>query len=235
MRNHLRVPELSAIGAAATVLVLSLAAPGDVRAFSFCSPGKNASYRLGAEETHAGDLYTGGQTVDISGTVDGDLVAWAQSINVTGDVRSELMGAAQTITIQGHVGDTTRVACNSLLVQGTLDGDLLVFAQTVTLAPGSRIRGDLVGFAQIANLGGDVDGDVRFSGQNVNVSGQIGGNLGGTVGEAGLTGSVQHDVRLTCDKIRIAPEAHVGGDLVYKAREPVENLESLGVVAGKID
>jgi len=214
-------------------LVLASVAP--VRAVEFCSSGDSPTLSVSAGETRQGDLYAAAQTIEIAGVQNGDLIGWAQTISITGEVTGDLWVGGQGITIQGRVGDSARVFCNSLVVQGEIDGDLMVFAQTVTLSPGAVVTGDIVGLVQILNIDGTIGGRLKTGGQTVNLRGEVLGDVEATVGEFRLSGTIGGDANITCDTLKVEPESTVEGNLAYSARQPLEDLEGMNVVAGSIE
>jgi len=214
-------------------LVLASAAP--VRAVEFCSPKDSPTISVSAGETRQGDLYAAAQTIEIAGVQNGDLIGWAQTISITGEVTGDLWVGGQGITIQGRVGDSARVFCNSLVVQGEIDGDLMVFAQTVTISPGAVVTGDIVGLVQILNIDGTIGGRLKTGGQTVNLRGEVLGDVEATVGEFRLSGAIRGDANITCDTLKVEPESSIEGNLIYSARQPLEELDGMNVIAGSIE
>ena len=211
---------------------LFLVAPLPAEAIEFCA--SEEIYTLPKEETRTGDIYAFSKKVDVQGYLEGDLIAFGETVDVFGTVTGDLIAGASIVTVGGQIGDSTRLAGSQVIITGTIEGDLLAAGSIVTLSPGSRVTGDvLVGGAQI-NINGDVDGNVTASGGEVLVGGTVGGDLRGTAGQISLSGQVARDVKLKCDTLKVSSSARVEGTLSYTAREPVEDLEGMGVVAGEI-
>jgi cytoskeletal protein CcmA (bactofilin family) len=232
-RDNRRIRSLA--GTLALVAGSAWLSSGPARAIEFCSPKGTPTLSVSSGEIREGDVYVAAQTIDISGTQDGDLIGWAQNIGISGEVTGDLFVGGQGVTIQGRVGDSARVFCNSLVIQGEIDGDLLVFAQTVTIGPNAVVTGDIVGLVQILNIDGTVSGKLKTAGQTVNLRGAVEGDVEATVGEFELTGRIGGNAEITCDTLKVGPEAYVDGDLLYSSRKPLEGLEELDVVAGSID
>jgi len=211
------------------------ASGGPARAVQFCSPTECPSYSVGVGETREGDLYAASQIIDIAGIQNGDVIGWAQSISVSGEVTGDLVVGGQGIQIQGRVGDSARVFGESVVVQGEIDGDLLVFAKTVTIGPNAVVTGDVAGIVQILNIEGTIGGRLKTGGQTVNLRGEVAGDVEATVGEFKLFGTIEGDADITCDTLKVEPGSSIEGNLVYSARQPLEDLESMNVVAGSID
>ena len=235
----MRVPEnhgLRSLAGSVTILVgLVWACASPAGAVQFCSPTECQTYSVGIGETRTGDLYAATQTIHIAGIQNGDVIGWAQNISVPGEVTGDLFVGGQGIQIQGRVGDSARVFGNSLVVQGEIDGDLLVFAQTVTIGPDAVVTGDVAGLAQILNVEGTIGGKLKTAGQTVNLRGEVAGDVEATVGEFRLFGTIGSNANITCDTLKVEPGSTIEGNLTYAARQPLEDLEGMNVVAGSIE
>jgi cytoskeletal protein CcmA (bactofilin family) len=222
---------------AAVVMSLAAISAGPVRAIEFCSADDNAAFAIAVGETREGDLYTAGKSIDIDGTLNGDLIGAARNIRVTGEVTGDMFLGAEVITIKGRVGDSVRAAGNTVIVQGIVDGDLLVFAEKLTIESGAVVTGDVFAMVASATVEGRVEGDYGGGAARLFVSrtGSIRGNVDGTMAEFDLRGAVEGDVRITTDTLSIDPGARIGGDLIYTSRHVMEQLEGMDVVTGDIE
>jgi cytoskeletal protein CcmA (bactofilin family) len=192
-------------------------------------------YLLADDETRTGDHYIGAKKVSLLGTLEGDLVATGQTIEVHGTVTGDLVAAGSILSVSGHIGDSTRLAGSQVSVSGTIEGDLVIFASVISISPGTRVSGDVVVFGGEITVDGDVAGTVRANGAEVLFNGSAGGDFLGTAGQISLLGTVARNVKLTADTLKIGPSTRVEGDLEYTAREPVEDLEGMDVVAGTVE
>lgn len=169
-----------------------------------------------------GNLYAAGQTVTIDGTVSGDVIAAAQTININGRVEGDIIVAAQDVTINGEVGGNVRIAGNSLTINGTVTRNVNAFGANVVFGSES-----LVGW------------DVYLAGANIEARGTIDGNLDGWAGKALLMGKVGKNVNLKLDrgddnqKLTIAPEAIIGGNVAYTSKNAAAISEKANI-AGEI-
>lgn len=178
--------------------------------------GKLPSYKIPVDETRKGDAYVGAQSITIDGTQLGDLLAFSNAMNVSGTITGDVFWVGQSAFIDGSVGDSARMLGQSVTVNGTVDGDLLVFAGSLMLGPKARVTGDVLFFGQQIDLEGEVDGNVKGAG-----------------GEATLGGRIGKDVTLKCEAVHLLPEARIEGDLTYQARKQLE-LEGTGQVKGRV-
>jgi cytoskeletal protein CcmA (bactofilin family) len=194
-------------------LILALLAP--LTALAAEAPikqvGKYESFLLSPGETHRGDIYVFAPTINVGGRLDGDLIGFAQSAQIGGEVDGDIALFANSVIITGTVRDSVRVFGQSVTVHGTIEGDLFAGGAMVTLAPESRITGNLWFGSGTCVLEGTVDGDLNFGGGEL----QLGGTIGG-------------DAQLEVDTLKVdLDSARVAGDLSYRARRPAEGLERI--------
>jgi len=187
----------------------SLAAPFD----NFCGA---ETYRLGADETHVGDLYLSGRKLTVSGRQDGDLVAAAYTLSIPGEVTGDVAAGCSLVDISGTVGDSVRIFSSSATISGTIDGDLLVFSGVLQIRESAVIRGNVHIFSGQAAVGGTIDGELTFKG-----------------GEIDLTARVGKNADLEADRIELGAEARIAGDLTYAARKEVE-FDAERIVGGEV-
>jgi hypothetical protein len=91
------------------------------------------------------DLFAGGQTVEIAGTVNGDVFIGAQTVKVTGIINGNLHVGANTLDISGTVkGNVYAGAQNVLLSSAKIGGSVIVGAATLNADKDSIIGGSLI-------------------------------------------------------------------------------------------
>jgi cytoskeletal protein CcmA (bactofilin family) len=129
--------------------------------------------------TVKGDVIAVGDVVTISGNVDGNVIAGARRVEISGNVTGSLLGAAQTVMVSGHVGrNFAGFATNLNVAKSTvISGNAAVFSSDLLLD--GRTERDLLAFAALADLRGDVGRNVVIRGGQVHVSApaRIGGDF----------------------------------------------------------
>jgi len=68
------------------------------------------------------------------------------------------------MVVSSDVDDDLYAAARHFTLGATVHGDLIVFAQSVTIQPGGVVEGDLLGAGQDIIIQGEVKGDVRIAG-----------------------------------------------------------------------
>ena len=158
----------------ALLLLTALIAPamaGETRS------GQEVTVKTG--EVVPDDLYCFAEIITVDGTVEGDLIAAGKEIHINGTVEGDLIGAAQTIIINGKVGDDARIAGFELRISenGQVGDDI-----------------NAAGFSLVAQEGSQIGGDVYVVGRQVELSGQLDGNLLGSMDALEIAGTVTGDV-----------------------------------------
>ncbi|MDP9211706.1 MAG: hypothetical protein M3N59_00280 [bacterium] len=164
------------------------------------------------------DLYSAGETVTVSGTVEGDVVAAGGEVLITGRVTGSVWAAGATVRITGDVGGSLRTAASEVTVGGRVGGDVVAFAGTVELAGTAVIGRDLATAASEVTAEGNIGRNVWFSAERATIAGRVGGNVRGTAGSL----------------FRLEPSARVAGNIRYSGTEELDRANG-AVVGGTID
>ena len=171
---------------------------------------------LASGEVREGDLYAAGEAVRVHGRLVGDLVAGAQRILVDGQVEGDVFAAARTVDLRGAIGDSTRVVGERVIVDATIDGDLIAGANRVQILESTVIRGGVAAAASSLEIDGTVEEDLRAA-----------------AGELVLRGTVRGDANVIADRLDLAPDARIEGDLDYRTRIPL-SPEAAARVTGTV-
>jgi len=116
------------------------------------------------------DLYVGGGTIIIDGTINGDLIAAGKTIRVNGPVNGSIIAAGGTVNINGEVTHAVRIIGETLNISGTIGRDLLVAGSEVSLASTAEIGGDLLLGAGTALIDGLIKGDIDSGVDNLTIA-----------------------------------------------------------------
>jgi len=112
-----------------------------------------------------GDVFAGGQTVSIGGTIDGGATV-----------------GGQTVTLGGSITRSVRVGASTVNATGDIEGDLLAGCGTLTVADSARVGDDLLFGAQQVYVRGEVEGDVKGGAETLVIAGHVGGDVQVEVG-----------------------------------------------------
>lgn len=132
-------------------------------------------YVLAKEETIHNDLMVFGATARIDGTVDGDLITFGQKLTVDGHVTGDVISFSQHLTINGQVDGNVRAFTNTLDLKGSVGKNVISFQQSFDLDSAARIGGGLTAFTNEATLEGHLGRDLMIFGNNVTLTGTVGG------------------------------------------------------------
>lgn len=189
-------------------------------------PVQAADFRTGDEKTGSvtvnddeavENLHVSGQNIIVNSDVKGDLLAAGNTISITGDVENSLFVAAADVTIRGNVGHHARIAANNVTLSGgTINGDVFIAANQVTIAKEVTINGELYASANEVTINGIVKGRLRIGANKVTISNSV--------------GPVSAQVNL----LSLQSGAIVNGDLEYRSRE-IATIASGAQITGETD
>jgi len=181
-----------------------------------------------------------GETIEIAAgeRVEDDLFISAQTINIDGVIAGNLFAAGSEVNINGTVEGSVFAAGQTLIVNGTIDGSLFASGYSLDLGPEARTDGNLFfsGFSLItaANsevghgiygsgyqfvLKGIVEEDVNVGAGALELTGIVGGDVAGQVGEAEGDGTriwmpnLNEAVPIVPAGMRVAESAEVAGNI----------------------
>ena len=128
------------------IALVALAAPAAAQQSELGGKVRRAGREvvIPAGETVQGDLIATAGTVRVDGRVDGDLVASGGQVIVAGTVTGDALVGAGSTTISGEVGGDLRAGAGQARIEGRVGEDVLLGAGQATVAPESRIAGDLI-------------------------------------------------------------------------------------------
>lgn len=147
-----------------------------------------------------GDLFFAGRSLRIDGNVTGDLIAGGQDLGILGEVQGDVWAAGQDIRVEGNVREDLRSAGRSLEVRGKVAGNVLWFGQELRLLPE-----------------GEIGKNLRIGAERAVLSGKLGGDLDGDLGELTLGGEILGDVDVRVGRLTIDETAVIHGSLRYES------------------
>lgn len=158
---------------------------------------------LPADEVITKDFYvTGGDVVEISGTVNGDVLVGGGQVSIDGIVNGDVLAAGGVIDISGSVSEDARIAGGQVNISGEIGRNLTVGAGDITLSETGSVAGGVVIGGGSVKLAGKVGGDVLIGAGSVILSNLIGG-----------------DVELYSGTLRLTSGSQIGGDLTYTSED----------------
>jgi len=163
------------------------------------------------------DFYiSGGDVVEISGTVNGDVIVGAGQLMIDGTVNGDVLVAGGMLDISGTVSEDARVAGGQINITGKIGRNLTVVGGDVNISENAEIVGGVVIGAGSVRLAGEIGGDVLIGAGNVTLSNVIGG-----------------DVEVYSGVLLVTSGANIGGDLVYTSEEEAE-IDKQASISGQL-
>lgn len=171
------------------------------------------------DDVVADDLYAGAIRVVVEGRVDGDLIAFAaEEVVINGSVGGSVVAVTPRVVVSGSVDGSVRAVAGSVSVDGTVTGDLVATGIDLELGPDSTVAGEVLAWVWALRSLGEV------------------GDLSGTQRTVDLGGTVERDVDVSVDRLRVVQPLVVGGDLGFRSENDAEGLDQAtvgGVVVDK--
>jgi len=178
-----------------------------------------------ANEVIDDDLFIGGDTVQIDGTVNGDVIAFGSVVKINGLINGSLVTGAQCILIDGIVDGSVYAGSSTLTLgsEAEIGRNLYYGGFNLSAEPGSIVEKDLLVGAYQALLSGHVGRDVRAGVGALEINGFVGNDVYAEV--AGPAEGQQTYFfpgapgveTLVPSGIRISKDAEIGGSLEYKS------------------
>ncbi|MBU1160142.1 FapA family protein, partial [Patescibacteria group bacterium] len=206
-----KIVNFSAVIVLTLVLFSSTAMAADFRV-----PSKSGNIDISQGEDLT-NLYTAGNIVSINNNIKKDLVVAGNIITINGDIEDDLIAAGGTVIIKGNVGGTVRVAGGNLIIEGNIGEDLIIAGGNISVTRNSIIQGDLVVAGGNVSVDGNVLGDAKLGGGQITINNEIGGEVNAKV-----------------DKLILASQAKINGNLIYKSPKEVE-MNDGAVVLGEVN
>lgn len=143
---------------------------------------------------------TAGDVVMLDEPVEGNAFAAGARVEVRERVDRSAFVSGGDVTVTGSIGRNLFAAGGDVRLEGRVEGK--------ARAAGGKIR-----VAPEASIGGDAS----FAGGSIEVDGEVGKRLRAYGGTIVINGRVGGDVELAGEKIRIGPDARIGGRIEYRS------------------
>jgi len=152
--------------------------------FLLASISSAADYRTGQsvyiteKDTLFSDLFTGAETVTISGILEGDLFAGCKHLDIKGEVEDDVIAGCQTLRIGSKVGDQVIGFAQNIIIDGEVGGDVLAYAEEVWITNNAHIMGNLhVGTGNLNFEGGVIEGKILGGAKEAYLNGEVTNNV----------------------------------------------------------
>jgi cytoskeletal protein CcmA (bactofilin family) len=204
------------------VLTLGFGVTSTAKAVEFDEDGY-----VGSDEVIDDDLFIGGDTVEINGTVNGDVFAVGSVIKVNGTVNGSLAIGGQSVQVNGVVDGSVYSGSSTFTLgpEAKIGRNLYYGGFNLSAEPGSVIEKDLLVGAYQALLAGQVGRDVRAGVGALEINGLVGNDV---IADVGGTAEDQQAYffsgppgveTIVPSGIRVSEDAEIGGILYYRSSE----------------
>ena len=210
-------------GARKTTLLACLAALLLPLAASAYSLKSGDSVYVAKNEVVEGNLYAAGANLIIEGKITGDVFCAGQSINISGEVAGDIICAGQTINVSGKVGGSLRAAGQSINFGGQVARNAIAMGASIVTAASSSVGWEMLVLGNAVDIRGDIGRDLYGSVAKANIAGRVGKNLDLNFGRQN-----QNDKPLI-----IAGTANISGNVKYTSLKDAV-METGSIIKGEI-
>jgi len=191
-------------------------------------------------ETVRGNLYALCLELTIDGTVEGNVFAAAINADFNGSVGGDVYLLAGDARFNGTLADDVHVAAGGVAFSeaAAMSGDesnLITGSLSTRIPSNITVGGDVVALGYQLVLDGRVNGDLDFAGSAVTLNNSVGGDVNVSVGDRAAKGTASQiqtllvflpfKAELIDPGLTLGAQASIGGNLTYRAYQPLEDTE----------
>lgn len=108
------------------------------------------------------NLYLVGGYIETNDYINGDLIAIGGTTNINSIVSGDITIISGESKLTKPTTRSAKIVSGSTIITENIDGDLIVIAGSVTIGENVEIKGDLIAIAQLIDIKGKIDGNVRI-------------------------------------------------------------------------
>lgn len=190
---------LTAMAFVMSGIVAMLAAPSTASAAQV--QHGDPSYTLPAGQEVKTDLIVAADRTEIDGTVDGDLIVFSNSVTVNGHIKGDILAFGRDLRMNGQVDGNMRTFDQSLTINGAVGKNVTSWAEELTLADKASVGGTMT-------LGTG----------NSELNGRVGGDLLAFSGLTQMNGTLEQNVKIMGNQLKIGPNANINGQINFTGR-----------------
>jgi cytoskeletal protein CcmA (bactofilin family) len=146
-----------------------------------------------------GDLFATRPRITVEDTVPGDVMLVANVIVFRGHANGDYLATADRQSVAGHIGGSARAVGRQVRLSANIGRN-------------ATIAGGLVQIDGRTSIGQNA----YLAGQEVRMGGVVRGNLQVTGRQVVLDGTVDGNVNVDAERLRVGPNARIGGNLLYR-------------------
>jgi cytoskeletal protein CcmA (bactofilin family) len=164
--------------------------------------------------------------------IDDDLIVACGTLQSEAVVRGDLISASSRFVQSGIVEGSIIAGAKDIDVSGQVNGSVRGFAQNINI--NGRVNRNVIGFCAALNVKPDAEigGDLTAFCGELNLDGNVGKGLRGSIGTLIVSGTVNGNVSVNADEVTLMPTAKILGDFKYKSKKQAK-IESGAFVSGQ--
>jgi cytoskeletal protein CcmA (bactofilin family) len=194
---------MTTVGVVMGTILVALALPSSASAAEV--KHGNPNYTLPAGQVVKTDLIVFADFTRIDGDVNGDLIVWSRSVVVNGHVTGDVLAFAQDVRVNAPVDGNVRAWCQTLSLNSTVAKNVMSGSEFLQMDQKAQIGGTLTS-----------------GGNEIEINGQVVGDVLAGVGNFNLAGSLGHDATIRAGQLTIGPSAEIVGQTKFYGRHQPE-------------
>jgi hypothetical protein len=129
--------------------------------------------------TSSGNVFGGGDNVQVDQDIQGDLVLGGSVLTINGNVMDDFIGAGGELVVNGNTSRNIIAAGGTIRINGDVGGDLVAAGGQIILSQNSTVKGDIllaggeVTLNGIVNGNGSVSAGTLQTGENFKLKGNL--------------------------------------------------------------
>lgn len=181
----------------------------------------------------AADSRTGTDvTIEADETVTDDLYLAGGTVTFLGRAQRDVTIAAGEVVISGPIGGSLNLAAGRAEITAPISGSLRILGGTVTLT--GNVGGDVVmtGGRLEVTSSARINGNILLAGAQLDMRGQVAGDINGLAGTSSIGGSVTGAVDLSTGNLNIANTARIDGPVTVTGKQEASVASGAEVPGG---
>lgn len=166
--------------------ILSFLAIAFIPMFSEASPIIRSGETISIDATQVlqGDFYGMAQKVSISGIAEHDVYVAGLNVTINAPIQQDALIVGGTVQIHGEVGDDVRVLGGEVTIGERVKGDVVVYGGTLHILSTAHVEGELIFSGERLQVDGDVDGGIHGFSKTARINALVGGDIEYTATES---------------------------------------------------
>lgn len=161
-------------------------------------------YFLPGGQSYFANLYQSANNVDLQGDIVGDVFVAANNITITGKIKGDVYLVAANIRITGAIDGSVRAVGQNIVIDSEIKRGVTLVGSNIYLNDKAKLGATLMVY-----------------GENVEMRGQVAGNIDGAAQQLFISGQFTH-LNAEVSRLNLSSSAIINGNLNYRSSKPAD-------------